>query len=82
MTTEVSITLESDKVKCYSGYTYATSPQTFYWEGEWHRIQEVRQAWQEPEGRCFLVVTEAERLFRLCYMEKDDRWQLAELVVG
>jgi len=76
----VDVTLESDDVACYSGYNYATSPRGFRWEGVWHRVREVKKAWQEPGRRCFLVLTEVDRLFQLCYSEAEDRWRLAEVM--
>jgi len=76
------IPLEPDKVVCRSEHTYATTLHRFYWEGQWHQVWEVRQAWREPGERCFQVLTDEGRLFQLCYSEAEDRWRLTEVVEG
>jgi hypothetical protein len=62
------------KVSCYSGYTYAECPYSFYWQGMEYKVQRVERAWQEPGERHFIIRTEDAKLFKLRYYEKGDRW--------
>ncbi len=67
-------------VTCYSGQTYAERPYSFRWEGAEHRVKEVEKEWREPGEKHFRVRTAENRLFELCYHEKEDEWSAVELV--
>ena len=67
------------QVTCYSGHTYAERPDLFTWEGEVHRVKEVEREWLEPGQKHFLVRTEDEKTFELCYFEREDMWSLIEI---
>jgi hypothetical protein len=47
-----------------------------HWEGERLVIREIEARWRVPDGRCFRVRTEDERVFELTYLERDDVWRL------
>ena len=72
--------LNNIEVECYSGYTYAERPKSFRWEGVEYEIEEIEKEWQEPGERCFQVRTGGNKLFKLCYNEKERQWSLTELV--
>jgi len=63
------------KVWCYSGWLYAERPDSFLWEGEVRRVEEVEKAWLEPGERHFLVRS-GRGLFELCYHELADEWSV------
>lgn len=69
-------------VNCYSGSTYAERPVSFTWQGTGYRVEQLISAWREPGRRLFLVSTEDNKSFRLCYNEKDREWSLTELNGG
>ncbi|MFP3898326.1 MAG: hypothetical protein ACLFVD_03350 [Dehalococcoidia bacterium] len=66
-------------VTCYCGYIYGQEPRSFVWEEEEQKVKLLEKAWQGPGTRLFRVVTQAGRLFELCYREADDRWSAVEL---
>ena len=68
------------KVNCYSGHTYAEEPRSFEWEGAEYEVVEVEKVWVGPGVRHFQVRTRDNKLFQLCYNEKEDRWSLIEVV--
>ncbi len=68
------------EVSCYSGHTYAQRPQSLRWMGQKHEVKAVRKEWHEPGKTFFEVITEEDKLFRLCYNEALDQWSAAELV--
>jgi hypothetical protein len=65
-----------EAVECHSGYTYGERPLALHWEGERLVIREIEARWRVPDGRCFRVRTEDERVFELTYLERDDVWRL------
>ena len=67
-------------VKCYSGHTYAEEPRSFIWNGVEYHIELIESAWREPGERHFLVRTEDNKLFQICYNEAEERWSLTEVV--
>jgi len=69
-------------VSCYSGHTYAERPQSFLWQGQEYRVEEIEKEWREPGTRNFLVRTEEKQLFRLCYNQAEDRWSAEEIKRG
>ena len=69
------------EVTCYSGHTYADRPLSFIWDGAEHRVQEVEKQWWEPGERHFLIRTEDDRRFELCYYESGGRWSATEWVL-
>jgi hypothetical protein len=70
------------KVRCYSGQTYAERPASFIWEGAEYKVQKLEKEWLEPGEKHFLVHSEDERLFELCYHEQEDEWSGIELLRG
>jgi len=72
--------MEDVEVSCYSGFTYADHPRSFYWQGIEHKVQRVERVWQEPGVRHFLIRTEDDKLFEIGYHEREDRWSAIELV--
>lgn len=66
-------------VNCYSGHTYAERPKSFHWKGTEYEIEGIERAWQEPGERHFVVRTQDNKLFQLCYNETHKRWSLTEL---
>lgn len=69
----------SVKVDCYSGHTYAERPQSFLWQGIKYEVKEIEKSWQEPGEINFRVRTGDNKLFQLCYNEREKRWSLTEL---
>ena len=72
----------SPKVNCYSGQTYAERPQSFEWQGIEYEVEAIERAWQEPGERHFLVRTRDNKMFQLCYNDRQDKWTLIELMRG
>ena len=68
------------KVNCYSGQTYAERPRSFLWGGMDYAVEKIEKAWQEPGERHFHVRTGDNKLFKLCYNERERQWSLIELV--
>ena len=64
------------QVKCYSGYTYAQRPESFFWLDKEHKIRQIEKEYQQPGKKCFSVITEDEKLFELCYNESQNQWCL------
>ncbi len=64
------------KVKCYSGHTYAQRPVSFTLEGKEYEVKEIEKEWLEPGERHFLVRTQDNKSFQLCYNEAKDQWSL------
>jgi hypothetical protein len=69
---------EMVEVACYAGSRYPQRPQRVTWRGAEHEVLAVEREWQEPGRRCYLVRLESDRLLRLCYYERKDRWTAAE----
>ncbi len=65
------------KVNCYSGHTYAQRPVSFSWQGMDYEVEEVEKEWLEPEKRCFLVKTVDNKSFQLCYNEALNEWSIS-----
>jgi len=74
--------LNNLEVKCYSGHTYAERPRSFRWEGIEYDVEKIEKSWQEPGEKHFQVRTGDNKLFHLCYNERQRRWSLIELVEG
>lgn len=68
------------EVTCYSGRSYADRPASFVWQGTRYEVKEVEREWQEPGEKHFLVKTEDEKRFEICYHERQDSWSLIEIV--
>lgn len=68
--------IETVKVECYSGHTYAQRPRFFTWRGQRYQVQEVERTWRTPQGPCFLVRTPEDSVFELVYNEHNDIWFL------
>ena len=68
------------QVTCYSGRTYAERPQSFLFEGQAHKVKSIEKEWHQPGGKYFLVRTNDDRLFELCYNEQQDEWSATERV--
>ncbi len=65
-------------VVCYSGRTYADRPASFVWQGKKYDVKQVEKEWLEPGERHFVVKTEDEKRFEICYHEREDSWSLRE----
>ena len=72
---------DSIQVQCRSGHTYAERPSSFVWQGDRYRVKEVEKEWLEPGERHFVIRTEDNKTFELCYSEGEDRWSLIEIEV-
>jgi len=72
--------LNNVSVKCYSGHTYAEEPRSFRWGGVEYKIKAIEKSWQEPGERHFLVITEDNKLCKLCYNEAKQQWSVFEVV--
>jgi len=73
---------EPVQVNCYSGHVYPERPVSFRWQGDIYKVAKIEREWLEPRERHFLVRTEEERLFELCYQEQEDTWSAVELIKG
>ena len=69
------------QVSCYSGHTYAERPDSFWWQGDRYKVADIKKQWLEPGQKHFLVRTEDEKTFELCYFEGEDNWSLIEIEV-
>jgi len=49
------------------------------WRDKKYEVKEVEREWLEPGERHFLVRTEGEKRFEICYHEREDSWSLTEL---
>lgn len=74
--------MNSLKVNCYSGHTYAERPDSFLWRGVAYEVEEIESAWVEPGRRCFKVRTRGNKSCQLCYNEVSKRWSLTWLAGG
>ena len=72
--------MDNIKVKCYSGHTFAERPKAFTWQGVEYEVEKVEREWLEPGERHFQVRTGGSKLFKLCYNEAKDSWQITELI--
>ena len=66
-------------VTCYSGRSYADRPASFVWQGSKYEVEKIEKEWLEPGERHFVVKTDDDRSFELCYHESEDSWSLIEL---
>ena len=41
------------RVTCYSGRTYVERPQSFFFEGQAHKVNSIEKEWHEPRGKHF-----------------------------
>jgi hypothetical protein len=64
------------KVACYSGVTYGERPLAFTKDERKYFVKAVTNRWRLPEGKCFLVRTDEDLLFKLYYDETLDSWQI------
>ena len=71
---------QSTHVTCYSGRSYADRPASFVWQDTEYKVKEIEREWLEPGQRHFLVKTEDDRSFELCYHERADSWSLMEII--
>ena len=69
----------ADRVECYSGHTYAQEPRVVVWRGRRFAVAQIEQRWRAPEGPAFVVETEANARFKLCYSERKDTWTIESL---
>ena len=67
------------KVNCYSGYTYAERPESFFWQGIKYEVEQVKKSWHEPRKKYFTVCTTDNKIFELCYNEVESYWTLTKL---
>ena len=66
-------------VACYAGSHYPQRPLRVTWRGAERDVLAVEREWQEPHRRCYLVRLEGDRLLRLSYYERNDRWTATEV---
>ena len=66
-------------VACYAGSHYPQRPLRVTWRGAERDVLAVEREWQEPRRRCYLVRLEGDRLLRLSYYERNDRWTATEV---
>ena len=71
--------MDNIEVRCYSGRAYAERPVSFEWEGTEYQVEEIEKEWLEPGEKHFQVRTGGNKLFRLCYNEKEGQWTLTAL---
>ncbi len=71
--------LNNLEVDCYSGHTYAERPRSFIWQGIKYEVEEMESAWREPGEHHFRVRVQDDRIFELCYYEREDEWSLIEI---
>ena len=69
-------------VACYAGSRYPQRPLRVTWRGAERDVLAVEREWQEPRCRCYLVRLEGDRLLKLSYYERKDRWTAAEVGGG
>ena len=74
--------MDSLKVNCYSGHTYAERPQSFEWKGIKYEVAVIEKDWQEPAGKCFQVRTVDNGFFKLCCNGIEKQWAVIELGRG
>lgn len=67
---------EPIEVQTYSGRNYAERPTSFVWRQRLYRVKEVAAEWQEPRRKHFLVRTEEDEVYEVCYDEQHDGWLL------
>ncbi len=65
-----------EQVQVYSSYAYAVEPRAFYFQGQQHRVSEVRRAWKSPGHIHFYVRDEQQRFFELVYDQTQDYWSV------
>ena len=68
--------MNSSRVRCYSGHTYAERPASFVWQDVDHEVARIEKEWREPGSKHFLVVTHENESFELCYNEQHDSWSV------
>ena len=69
-------------VTCYSGRSYAERPASFVWQDKRYEVKEVEREWLEPGERHFMVLTDDDKRFKLCYSAGNDEWLLTEIDQG
>jgi hypothetical protein len=47
--------MDSVRVECYSGYTYAQEPRAFEWQGQRYQVRHIAKRWRTPVGPAFRV---------------------------
>ena len=72
--------LESTKVQCYSGHSYADHPISFQGQGNVRKVEKIEKSWQEPGEKHFRVRTKDDNPFEICYHELQDEWSATELI--
>jgi len=67
------------RVQCYSGGGYADRPVRFTLGGTGQDVREIEGEWLEPGEKHFLVRTEDDRRFELCYNYQNCQWSARNL---
>jgi len=70
--------LEKVVVRCYSSYTYAERPICFIWRGKNYGIKSIEQEWLVPGEKWFVVKTNDNKCFKLCYNEVQYEWLVSK----
>ncbi|MGD9047258.1 MAG: hypothetical protein PVF77_04345 [Anaerolineae bacterium] len=68
--------LETGRVECYSGHTYAQEPRAIVWHGRRYSVAQVERRWRCPEGPAFWVSAETGERFQLHYHEAARQWAI------
>ena len=74
--------LETGRVECYSGHTYAQEPRAIVWQGRRYSVAQVERRWRCPEGPAFWVSTETGERFQLQYHETRRHWAIQPQTTG
>ncbi len=72
--------MNNSEVRCYSGHTYAERPRSFEWGGTEYQVEKIEKEWRGPGEKCFRVRTGDNKLFKLCYNEKEEQWSIKEIL--
>lgn len=74
--------LDTARVECYSGHTYAQEPRAVVWRARRYAVVEIERRWRSPEGPAFWVGTETGERFELHYQEHAHQWMIVPLVAS
>lgn len=64
------------QVECYSGSRYGEQPRAFYWHEVRMPVSAILKRWRIPGAYYFLVKSEDDLVYELCYQESTDKWHV------
>ena len=67
------------RVECYAGHDYPQRPVAFWWQGQRLVVVAVRSEARLPDGKRFVVETDAEQVFEINYNQIDDMWTVRDI---